>query len=123
MSVTVLDLSRLSYSVISKPTKKKWCVEVGFLSEDDAVGFHDWLCRRSKKDKPTKEKAVAQAVQIADEINAVEPLSLKVRELIEQKFIEICLERNEQGRHAVELFDEVRRLRNYIGRANAAKVE
>jgi len=123
-----LDLSRVSYSMTTSISKKRYSVEVGFTTLDDAQQFHQWIAQRSKEHQRMTPLARAEAQarkllsDLATEMSHVATLPAELREAIVQIFVKLVVERNEQGRNAVELFDECRRLRDQLAKAEAVSL-
>lgn len=116
-----LDLSRVSFATTVKLSKKKSTVEVGFTDHESAEQFHQWICSNSKQHQRMTPlaRAEVQARQfvsdLATEMSHVATLPAELRDTIAAKFVQLIAEKNEQGRNAIELFDECRRLRTQLG--------
>lgn len=112
-----LDLSHVSFATTAKLSKKKSSVEVGFTDLEHAQAFHQFVVDRSKQHQRMTPLARAQiqAREFVDELaRANWHIAPELRAEIEQRFVKLIAEKNEQGRNAIELFDEVKRLQRQL---------
>lgn len=117
-----IDLSRVSFASTMKLNRKRSIVEVGFTSLEDAERFHQFVVDRSKQHQRMTPLARAelQAKEFVDELARQNwHISPELRAAIEQRFVKLIAEKNEQGRNAIELFDECRRLQGVLANATA----
>jgi hypothetical protein len=114
---TFLDLSRVSYATTVKLSKKKSAVEVGFTDLESAQQFHQFVVDRSKQHQRMTPLARAE-IQAREFVDGLARenwhVAPELRSAIEQRFVKLIAERNEQGRNAIELFDEVKRLQGLL---------
>ena len=114
--MTILDLSRVSYATCEVKSRTSFIVTVGFIELKDAQEFHQWICERSKVDqrKQPRKRVEEQAADMVNRLAGSHSISADLYRDLIADFAKLINERREQGRRAVELFDECRRLQSQI---------